>query len=396
MISRVAKLYFAILLVACSTFWGVACSGQKQFSDYQRELIGEVKIGEKVTKEIVIQNTSLTETHHIEALNFDAANNTAGHFRIEKVEVGGVPQNPKDHDISVPPASMVQIYVTYQPLNLETTISNAGGWSTGQKKRYIPSAPKEKSSATKAMSGMLSAKGVESEIDTEGKAVHRAVIAVLYDQPRVGILKIEVLGTAEEGPNGETTAVGSGGGSCPDGTGIICYSGGFAIELPDIMTGGARQLKLSGPIVFESSGSNLTLDMTAFPSALLVMKGNGPGEPLEGQPISAISLVISGAEGIEASGTFDGSNIDVNGVAFRIRVVLGELKESDVNPGLQSTVDFAVKDISIKTSKPLTNGSITLTAEAVLDKDPSGNPAFDQVLGNTRVVVTMDGSLEVK
>jgi len=394
MISRVVKLYafiFACLFVACS---GVACSGHKQFSDYQREFLGHVAVGEKITKEIVIQNTSLTETHHIEGLNFDAANNTAGHFRIEKVEVGGVPQNPRDRDITVPPASMVQIFVTYQPLNLETTISNAGGWSTGREERYVPKQPEEDSSATKAMGDMLTSKNVE--LDDDAKAIHRAVIAVVYDQPRVGILLVEVVGTAQEGPNGETTAVGSGGGSCPEGSGIICYSGGFAIELPDIMTGGARQLKLSGPIVFESSGSNLTLDMTAFPSALLVMKGNGPGEPLEGQPINAISLVISGSEGVSASGTFDGSNIDVNGISFRIRVVLGELKESDVNPGLQSTVDFSVKDVTIKTSKPLTNGTITLVAEAVLDKEPSGNPAFDQVLGNTRVVVTMDGNLEVK
>jgi len=390
---RTIYILFSVMLLS-------SCFGDgDQFSSYQRTFMGKTQIGSSVSKIITLQNPSTDSVQHIFGLNFDAAANPDGHFRIDKVEVGGVAQNPKDHDITVPAGSLLQVYVTYQPLNLNTTVADYGGWSTGEPEPWIPKKPDDTgtTSAVKAMQALLpKADDAPITIDSNEKAaIHRAMLVVVYDQPKIGYAYTELIGEAVPGPNGEVTVAGSGG-ECPSDTGVLCYKGGFAMELPDIVTTGPKPLNMSGPIVFKLSGSSVSIDMGTFPSELLVLKGNGPGEPLEGKPISAISIVVSGAEKVTATGTFDGTNLEVNNVAFRIRVILGEITDKDINPGLQAAVDFNVKDLTIKTSKPLTNGSIGLKVEAVLAKEPSGNPLFDQFLGGTRVVVTMDGTLQAQ
>ncbi len=385
-------LIFAVCLCACS-------GGGDQFTGYQREYIGQAAIGSAITKKVILRNESMSDVQHILGLNFETGTNSDGHFRIDKVELGGVALNPKDKDITVPVGSILQIYVTYQPLKIDTTVANYGGWSTGSEEPFVPHDPAaDEQSAVKAMKALIS-KDDSFDPNTLSKPVagkhgiHRAVIAAVYDQPNAGEVQIEVVGDVVPGPNGEISAAGGSSGECPSTTGILCYKGGFSMELPELMTTGPRQLQMTGPAVFGISGSNVTLDMGAFPSVLLVLKGNGPGEPLEGKPINAVSIVVSGAEGVKATGTFDGSKLQVNGVVFRIRVVLGEITEKDINPGLQAAVDFNVKDLTMTTSKPYTNGSITLNVQTQLAKEPSGNAMFDQFLGGATVKVTMDGTL---
>lgn len=368
----------------------ISCSeGGDQFSTYQREPFGEVAIGSATSKQIILQNPSTDSVQHLVGLNFDAGENQDGHFRIDKVELSGVAVSPKNKDISIPAGSMLQVYVTYQPRNLDTTVADYGGWSTGEKERFVPhEAEEEDTSAVKAMSSMI------SKSSSAKQAIHRAILVAVYDRPEMGITQVELIGEAVPGPNGEVSALGGeGAGECPTTGGTLCYKGGFALELPDIMTGGPKPLNMTGPAVFNISGASVSIDMGTFPAVLLVLKGNGPGEPLEGKPINAISLVISGTEGVTAKGTYDGSKLEVTGVAFRIRVVLGEITEKDINPGLQAAVDFDVKDLKLTTTKPYTNGAITLSVEATLTKTPSGNAMFDQFLGGTRVLVTMDGNL---
>lgn len=384
---------FAISLLLTS------CRSGDQFASFQREFVGEVAMGGSVSKKITLANPSTDEVQHILGLNFDAGQNLSGHFQIEKVEVGGVPVNPRDKDITIPPGSILQIYVKYQPLNLDTTVTDLGGWSTGQPEIYVPGPPapaQEKTvDAGQTMKELLGASAEPDLSYDNDHAIHRAMMVAVYDYPQIGIVQMELVGRAVVGPDGQRSAGGSSG-ECPEDAGILCYKGGFAMELPDIMKTGPAPLVMTGPVVFQLSGPSVSLDMATFPAALLVLKGNGPGEPLEGKPISAISLVVSGPEGIKASGTFDGTNLTVNGVAFRIRVVLGEIGKDDITPGLQASVDFNVTDLQITTTKPFTNGSIGLSVETTLSKEPSGNPMFDQMLGGIRVNVSMDGSLIVK
>lgn len=397
-------VYFAIL----SVLFLSACAGDgAPFETYERQFVGRVPIGSSVTKQIVMQNPDTQGVQHITQMNFEAGTNMEGHFRIDKVELGGVVVNPRDRDITIPAGSILQVYVTYQPLNLDTTLANYGGWLTGVQERYMPGPPGEEGNdkdkedgAVKAMSRLIGKEdgdetGGSVDLNDSTKAIHRAILTAIYDKPGKGLVQIELVGQAEAGPNGETSAAGGGTGECPSDSGTLCYKGGFAMALPDLMTTGPKQLKMSGPAVFKISGNNVEMDMGKFPTELLVLKGNGPGEPLEGKPINAISIVISGAEGVTAKGTFDGTKLEVNDIAFRIRVVLGEITEQDITPGLQASVDFNVKGLTLKTIKPLTNGSITLSVETNLAKEPSGNPMFDQFLGGARVVVTMDGSLTI-
>lgn len=369
--------YYSILFCI---FLG-ACSQGGAFSAYQREEFGEVMIGKGITKSITLQNSSVDSVEHIVMLDFDAGTNE-GHFKVDKVEIGGTAANPKNKDISIPAGSFAKVFVTYQPLNMQTTVADYGGWRTGEEERFKPHKPKP----VDAMKVLVGAK--------EEKAIHRAILAVTYDHPSQGLIQIELIGEARPGADGETTAGGFGG-ECPEEGGTACYKGGFAIELPDIMTGGPKPLTLTGAVVFKLSGANAEIDMASWPAALLVLSGNGPGEPLEGKPINAISIVISGVEGVTASGTFDGARLDINDIAFRIRVVLGEITADDINPGLQSAVDFNLKGLTLTTQKPYTNGAITLSIETTLPKEPSGNPMFDQFLGGTRIIVTMDGELSL-
>jgi hypothetical protein len=388
-------MFISLILAATISSCG---GGSNQFVSYKREYLGKAPIGLSVTKQLTLQNPSLSKVQHISGLNFDTGTNSSGNFRIDKVEVGGVAQNPKTKDISIPAGSLLQIYITYEPLNLDTTIASYGGWATGQEERWSPKKPPEKdengTDAVKAMSALISKDASIEEDNEEAAATHRAIIAAVYDYPQAGTVQIELVGEAVAGADGEISAAG-GGGECPDAADTLCYTGGFAIELPDIMATGPKELKMTGPAVFKLSGSTVTTDMSAFPAELLVLKGNGPGEPLEGKPINAVSIVLSGAEGVTATGTFDGSRLEINGIAFRIRVVLGEITEADITPGLQAAVDFSIKDLTLETTKPFTNGSITLKIDTTLSKEPSGNAMFDQFLGNARVVVTMDGTLAI-
>jgi len=311
----ILALAFALLYASC-----IGTRDGDQFASYQRDFLGKTQIGSAITKEIILQNPSTDSVQHIRAINFDTNANPDGHFRIDKVEVGGIAQNPRDKDITIPAGSMLQIFVTYQPLNLNTSIAHFGGWYTGEDEPYVPGKPVEEETAVKMMKEL--AKGAKGDSD-EKEAIHRSMIIAIYDRPQEGMVQIELVGEAVPGPNGEIAGVG-GGGDCPADGGILCYKGGFAMELPDIMTTGPKQLEMGGPVVFKLSGNNVEMDLATFPAELLILKGNGPGEPLEGKPISAISLVINGPEGVTATGTFDGTNLNMNGMAFRIRVVLAK------------------------------------------------------------------------
>lgn len=126
-----------------------------------------------------------------------------------------------------------------------------------------------------------------------------------------------------------------------------------------------------------------------------VFKGSGPGEPLEGQPLAALSIVVSGAKGITAVGSFDGSSIDLQGVGMRIRIRLGEITEKDVSPSMDAMADFEINDIYLTTSEPLTTGEITFNLDTTLSEKPSGNQIVDGFLAGSHVVVEMKGLLDL-
>ncbi len=378
-------------------FAALSCGGAEQFTVFEQQEFNVTPIGSSVIKVVSFQNTSLDDVQHLIGLKFDTGSNLEGNFVVDKVEVGGVAANPRDKDITVPTGSVLQLTITYTPLNLNTTIATYGGWTTGVEEIYNPKAPAPSKVEGPAdiNKALLGIKGDEGPEQSEDAAIHRAMLVLAYDYPKQGIVQVELIGRAVPGPDGEISAAGAGTGECPTDAGTACYKGGFAIEMPALMSDGAEPLDLTGAVVFGIAGSNVTLDMNTFPAALLVLKGNGPGEPLEGKPISAVSIVISGAPDVVCTGAFDGSRLTINGIGFRIRVVLGEIKKEDITPGLQAAVDFNIVDLKLTTTKPYTNGSIGFMVDTTLSPEPSGNPLFDQFLGSTQIIVTMDGTFNV-
>ena len=349
----------------------ISCTGD-QFVGWQQEFFDETPISQISSKEIVIGNSDEMREQHIRGINFDKGSNSAGHFRIDSVTVGN--QIASLTDVIIPPGSALKIKISYAPLNLETTVASYGGWETGREERWIPK-PQEEIE--------------EGKKKTLEPAVHRAILQAVYDKPDEGIVLVELVGTAVPGPNGEVEAGGAGG-TCTPGDGIACYTGGFAMDIPQLLGGGPQDLNLSGPIRLSIAGGQASHRMDDFPPVLMYLRSSEIPELPSG--ITA-SLIISGAPGEVAEGTFDGSRLTLRGVDFRVRVVLGELAPEEVTPGLVAIVDFKIEDLELKTSEPLSGGNITLRIETTLPDAPSGNALFDQFLSNAKIIVIMKGQL---
>lgn len=359
-----------LFLFVASLFLLAACSGD-QFVGWQQEVFDETSITESMSKEIIIGNAEEFEEQHLRGINFDRGSNAAGHFRIESLKVGTTPVGMTD--VIIPPGSALVVKILYEPLNLETTVADYGGWATGREERWIPK-PKEE---------------LEQEDGAFEPAIHRALLQAVYDKPREGILIVELVGSAVPGPNGEVEAGGAGG-VCTPGDGIACYTGGFAMDIPQLAAGGPKDLELTGPIRFSVAGGAASLRMDDVPPVLMYLRS---AEIPELPPGISASLIISGVPGELAEGTFDGSRLTLHGVDFRVRVVLGELKPEEVTPGLVAIVDFTIEDLELTTIEPLSGGAITLHIETTLGDAPSGNALFDQFLSGAKVIVIMRGNL---
>ncbi|MFH1829162.1 MAG: hypothetical protein ABH871_00095 [Pseudomonadota bacterium] len=361
-----------VLLIA--SFIAIApmysCSGGEQFSAWQTEVFDETRITESTTKTFILGNSSSDTEQHISAIGFDRGSNAAGHFRIDKLEVGG--QTVSSTDIVIPPGSSLQATVTYAPMNLETSQAAYGGWVTGEEERWIPKHPDEIK------------RGSEEEV------IHRAIVEAVYRYPKDGIFYLQLVGTAEKGPFGEEEAGGAFA-TCTPGNGTACYTGGFSIDIPQLAPGGPKALEITGPIRFSIDGATLKLRMDDFPYAIMYLRS----EEIPQLPSGVTAtLIISGAQGVEAQGTFDGTRVELSGVAFRIRVTLGEVSIEDIKQGISALVDFDLTDLDIETINPLSQGNITMRLETTVPQNPSGNELFDQFLSGADVIATMEGQLE--
>lgn len=364
-----------IYILAAMIAAGAACTGS-QFSGWQQEVFDETGVTESISREIIIGNAETMEEQHLRGINFDKGSNAAGHFRIESVKVGSAAAGVSD--VIIPPGSALVVKVSYSPQNLETTAADYGGWVTGREERWIPRTAEE-----------LEEEAARERARAAEPAIHRALLQAVYDKPRAGILFVELVGTAVPGPGGETEAGGPGG-TCMPGDGIACYTGGFAMDIPKLAAGGPQDLELTGPIRFGIAGGAAELRMDDFPPVLMYLRSS---EIAELPPGITASLIISGVPGEVAEGTFDGSRLNLKGVDFRVRVVLGEIQPEDVTPGLVAIVDFTIDDLELTTTEPLSGGAITLHIETSLGDAPSGNALFDQFLSGAKVIVIMQGNL---
>ena len=368
---RTIVRFLAVTLLSLA----VSCSG-KQFTTYDSEIFDEIPLTQSETKTIALKNHFGDSVQKILGIGFSAGSNKEGNFRISRVLVSSRPVGLKD--ITVPPESSLNIEITYEPRNLQTTAANYNGWATGAPARFVPYRP-----------------GASPPISDNNQAIHRAVLLVVYAEPQEGVQEIELMGKAVAGPGGETALPEEGGGPCKAEASTACFVGKFSFNIPKMFATGPMELDLSGPVRFSISGDQVQLRMDDFPFVLVPIKGNGPGQPLEGQPVDSVSIVISGERGILATGTFDGTHIDLNDVAFRIRVVVGEIKKEDVTAGLNPIVDFNLEKLHMSTSDPFISGKITLSIDTKLPATPSGNPIFDKFLGNAEINVKMPGELQL-
>ena len=357
-----------LLLASLLPYFFASCSGD-QFAGWHIENFDTTQITTSTRKTIYIANNDSQEEQHIRGIGFDKGSNAAGHFRIDTIKVGE--QSVGTKDIIIPPGGALAITVTYAPLNMETTFADYGGWETGKPDRWIPHNPSDEQKKN-------------SDV-----AIHRSILQAVYDVPRQGVVQIDLVGEAVAGPNGETTAGGKPG-ECTPGDGVACYTGGFAIDIPKLYSGGPRELVLTGAVKFTISGGEATLRMDDFPPALMILKSTEIPQLPSGV---TGTLIISGAEGKSGTGTFDGSRINLKDVTFRIRFVLGEATAADITPGMASMIDFEIPNLEIDTIEPLTQGTITLHLETTLNDAPSGNQLFDQFLSKAKVVVIMKGQL---
>jgi hypothetical protein len=347
-----------------------SCTEETQFSGWRQESVDKTQITESTTRTFELGNPSTDGEQHIRAIAFDRGSNSAGHFRLEQLKVGDLAVEA--NDIVIPPGSTLKVTVTYAPKNLETTKASYGGWVTGEDKRWIPRSQEE----------------IDNEV-SDDTVIHRAIIEAVYDHPKEGMVFVELVGQAEAGPQGEEEA-GAGSGKCEPGNGTMCYSGGFALDIPALAPGGPKALELTGDIRMKLSGGEVSTLMDDFPLALMYLRS----EEIPQLPTGVTAtLVISGAEGVEAKGTFDGSRLDLKGVAFRIRVTLGELKPEEITQGVSALIDFNVPDLVIATTKPYSQGTITLRMETALPSNPSGNELFDQFLSGAQIIAIMEGEL---
>ncbi|MDP2599941.1 MAG: hypothetical protein Q8P84_04310 [Deltaproteobacteria bacterium] len=348
-----------------------ACS-PANFTSWQQEHFNKTPITEKETKTISLKNENNQEVQKLLGVGFDGSSNGKENFSIDKIMVGDRVVGAKN--IIVPPGSSLNIQISYEPRNMETSKIDYGGWVTGEETPFRTHKP-----------------GEEPKPPDRSKAIQRAVVLAVYESPRQGIAQVELVGTAVPGPNGELSLPEGGVSECQPGGGVACFTGNFSIDIPKIFTSGPQETPLLGAIRFSVDGE-ASLKMSDLPPIVFVLKGNGPGEPLEGQPISAVSIVIRGVAGEEATGTFDGSQMELQNLSFRIQVVAGEIQPEDAL-GITPLVDFALNKLTMITEEPLTDGKITFKMDTTLSENPSGNPIFDQFFGNAQIIVRFRGNL---
>ncbi len=413
--------FFSVVLVSLAL---LGCERSLPFANYQQEFFDVTPITGSQLQIIKLVNPEKETAQHISGLGFDAGGNPGEHFSIEAVKVGD--KDVARRDISVPPGASLEIHVRYTPQDLDTTQANFGGMATGQPERVTPQAPREDASeqadesaaeatgtSTPASRGAVMAAGIllggksapapqktpaTRDFQTlAGDALHRALLVLIYDYPQEGILQVEFVGTAIPGPQGELVAAPSadGGGvatgECTAGGTTACFAGDFSINLPGLMKE-AVHTELTGAWPITIDGGTASADMGQFPLALFVVQGNGPGEPLEGQPISALSIAISGDPHSQATGTFDGSSLTLTDAGFRIRIYFSAMSVD----GLASNAapaEFIVDGLTIETRMPLADGTIGLGVESILEQNPSGNLAVDPLLSGATFVVDMQGTL---
>lgn len=387
------------------------CSQRATFSGYRMEELPVTRVTESRAKTVQVLNDSDTRVQHVMSVAFYGGSNKNGHFQVVSAMVGNDKVGLKD--IFVPPLGVLNLEIAYAPLNLETTEASWNGWTTTSEDRWPAvdlnelelepepedeaedKAGDEAKGAVATMARLADGKG-ESEYEP---AIHRAMLIVAYDEPDDGYMHIELAGGAVPGPNGETTseAIGPAGGGADcvaEGT-TACFSGTFSIDIPGLMSGGALEVDMIGSIPFTINDTAVELDMNLFPPILITLVGNGPGEPLEGKPVDAVSIVISGTPDVLAAGSFDGQSLTLAEVSFRVRVILGKITYDDINPGLAAAVDFNIEGLNIETEEPFNGESIVFGVETTLSATPSGNGLFDAFLGNAQVAVKFSGALDL-
>ncbi|MBI2346771.1 MAG: hypothetical protein HYV03_07845 [Deltaproteobacteria bacterium] len=392
---RIARINLGLFLLAVAV---VACRG-----------------GSAPFAVVRLVNPYADEPQHVRAVGFDAGGNSDGHFRIRHAVAGG--RELGLTDLVIPAGGMLELSIEYSPRNLETTRAGYGGWETGVPARQVPQAPETTNNVQSILLGAnvdhspphpLLRQTSGGQASREGgrwrgaaasnEATHRALVVLTYDYPQEGVLQIELIGTAVPGPNGEVSAAGPAGpatsGECsPSGT-TACFQGRFSIELPGLMTAGPVAVDLTGLLPIAIDGNSATMVMNQFPPALFVVKGNGPGEPLEGKPIDAISIVISGAPDVVATGTFDSGTLSLSDLGFRIRIYLSELS-LEAADAATAPADFLVTGLSLVTTTPAVEGTTAWRIETTLGATPSGNPLIDPFLGGARVLVVLEGTLQL-
>ena len=329
------------------------------------------RITEVTTKTIQLANDSDT-TMHVIGINFYGDSNSGGNFVISSVKVNAAPASTGS--ITIPPKGVLEIAISYAPSNLTSSAGANEATLSG--------------SEVSALQAYGVALGGEAK-----RAIHEALIVVAYDKP-AGYANIKVVGVAVPGPNGEVSAPPlGGGGECMPSGNTACFTGTFSIHLPGLMSGPPLEVPMHGAIPIKIEGSAAEIDMNEFPPILIPLKGNGPGEPLEGKPVEAITIIVSGEPDTSAKGSFDGSTLKLSGTNLRVRVDLGELTYDDITPNLATAVDFCVRDLVLDTLVPFDGTNITFGTETTLSQSPSGNNLFDSFLANAKVVVKFTGRL---
>lgn len=357
------KLFLTFLLFA-------SCSSTSQFGGMQNVQFSETPLTQTKTMTVELANPSQTQEQRIELAGFEPSSNNGGNFRIDKIQVGNRTVAPSD--IVIPPSSVLKITVSYTPLSLQTSEADYAGWSTGKPERWTPQPVDD----------------ARAKPEPEAGAIHRALLQLVYDHPQPGIVYVQLIGYATPGPNGETE-VGGKRGECEPGNGMACYFGGFAIDIPELLPNGPQELVMTGMIPIDLS-AGAVVRMDEFPAVLMYLRSTEIPQLPSG--VTA-TMIITGAPGKVAQGSFDGTRLTLSDVAFRIQVVLGELQPSDVTPGMSAIVDFVIEHMEISTTEPLNQGNVTLHLETQLSEKPSGNDLFDQFLANVHVILFLKGQL---
>ena len=137
-----------------------ACHGE-QFAGWQQERFEPTAVTQSLAKSVIIGQTSESQNQHLLGINFEQGSNAAGHFRIDAVKVNS--QIVSASDIVIPSQSLLEVTVSYTPMNLLTTSADYGGWVTGEEGRFNPR-PVGAADADKSQT-----------------AIHRAILQAVYD-----------------------------------------------------------------------------------------------------------------------------------------------------------------------------------------------------------------------